>query len=105
MVCATWRNRIGSSRSRPRLQDSSERWIPTRGPDRWLRTSRTTVGAGAYKAWVWPRPRVAASHETEADGQCQDGRVASDSRMVALGFGKFARADRIFALERVTGEE
>lgn len=25
--------------------------------------------------------------------------------MVALGFGKFARADRIFALERLTGEE
>ena len=31
--------------------------------------------------------------------------MASDSRMVALGFGKFARADRIFALERVTGDE
>jgi len=38
-------------------------------------------------------------------GQCQDGFVTSDSRMVALGFGKFARADRIFALERITGEE
>jgi hypothetical protein len=25
--------------------------------------------------------------------------------MVALGFGKFARADRIYALERLTGEE
>ena len=25
--------------------------------------------------------------------------------MVALGFGKFARADCIFALERITGEE
>ncbi len=25
--------------------------------------------------------------------------------MVALGFGKFARADHIFALERITGEE
>ena len=25
--------------------------------------------------------------------------------MVALGFGKFARADRIFALERIGGEE
>ena len=32
-------------------------------------------------------------------------RVASDTRMVALGFGKFARADRIYALERITGEE
>jgi hypothetical protein len=31
--------------------------------------------------------------------------VVSDSRMVALGFGKFARADRIFALERITGDE
>ena len=31
--------------------------------------------------------------------------MASDSRMVALGFGKFARADRIFALERITGDE
>ena len=27
--------------------------------------------------------------------------MASDTRMVALGFGKFARADRIFALERI----
>lgn len=25
--------------------------------------------------------------------------------MVALGFGKFARADRIFALERLTGDD
>lgn len=25
--------------------------------------------------------------------------------MVALGFGKFARADRVFALERITGDE
>lgn len=25
--------------------------------------------------------------------------------MVALGFGKYARADRIFALERIAGEE
>ena len=25
--------------------------------------------------------------------------------MVALGFGEFARANRIFALERITGEE
>ena len=42
---------------------------------------------------------------SEVGGECQDGYVASDSRMVALGFGKFARADRIFALERITGEE
>lgn len=31
--------------------------------------------------------------------------MTSDTRMVALGFGKFARADRIFALERITGDE
>ena len=31
--------------------------------------------------------------------------MASDSHMVALGFGKFARADRIYALERITGED
>jgi hypothetical protein len=31
--------------------------------------------------------------------------VASNSRMVALGFGKFARADRIFALEPIIGPE
>ena len=31
--------------------------------------------------------------------------MTSDSRMVALGFGKFARADRIYALERITGDE
>jgi hypothetical protein len=37
--------------------------------------------------------------------RCEDGQVASDSRMVALGFGKFARADRIFALEPILGEE
>jgi hypothetical protein len=47
----------------------------------------------------------AVSHGSEVDGWCQDGRVASDSRMVALGFGKFARADRIFALERITGDD
>src|SRR4029079_8138381 len=36
---------------------------------------------------------------------CQDVGGAADTRMVALGFGKFARADRIYALERITGEE
>ena len=36
---------------------------------------------------------------------CQDEGVAGESRMVALGFGKFARSDRIYALERLTGEE
>lgn len=32
-------------------------------------------------------------------------RRTSHSPFGALGFGKFARADRIFALERITGEE
>lgn len=31
--------------------------------------------------------------------------MASESRMVALGFGKFARADRIFALEPLLGDD
>ncbi|MEO7130152.1 MAG: hypothetical protein ABIZ07_02100 [Dermatophilaceae bacterium] len=31
--------------------------------------------------------------------------MVADSRMVALGFGTFARADHIFALERITGED
>ena len=31
--------------------------------------------------------------------------MPSDSRMVSLGFGKFARADRIYALEPLVGEE
>jgi len=33
------------------------------------------------------------------------GAVASGSRMVSLGFGKFARADRIYALEPLRGNE
>lgn len=31
--------------------------------------------------------------------------MTPETRMVALGFGKFARADRIFALARITGED
>ncbi len=31
--------------------------------------------------------------------------MVSEFRMVALGFGKYARADRIFALEPLVGEE
>jgi hypothetical protein len=31
--------------------------------------------------------------------------MAAEPRMIALGFGKFARADRIFALEPLLGEE
>ena len=31
--------------------------------------------------------------------------MAAEIRMVALGFGKYARADRIFALEPLVGEE
>ena len=36
---------------------------------------------------------------------CDDRVVAADVRMISLGFGKFARADRIYALERLLGEE
>jgi hypothetical protein len=31
--------------------------------------------------------------------------VPTESRMISLGFGKFARADRIYALEPLLGEE
>ena len=31
--------------------------------------------------------------------------MPSDSRLISLGFGKFARADRIYALEPLLGEE
>ena len=31
--------------------------------------------------------------------------MPSDSRMISLGFGKYARADRIYALEPLVGEE
>ena len=31
--------------------------------------------------------------------------MPAESRMISLGFGKFARADRIFALEPLVGEE
>lgn len=31
--------------------------------------------------------------------------MATESRMVSLGFGKFARADRIYALEPLLGDE
>jgi hypothetical protein len=34
----------------------------------------------------------------------EDGRVPTESRMISLGFGKFVRADRIFALEPLLGE-
>jgi len=33
------------------------------------------------------------------------GLVASEPRMVSLGFGKFARSDRIYALEPLLGDE
>ena len=46
-----------------------------------------------------------AAHAAHVSARCQDDKVASESRMVALGFGKFARADRIYALERITGDE
>ena len=34
-----------------------------------------------------------------------DHLVPTESRMISLGFGKYARADRIFALEPLLGEE
>lgn len=37
--------------------------------------------------------------------QWKNGPVSTDPRMVFLGFGKYARSDRIYALEPLTGEE
>ncbi len=54
---------------------------------------------------VVARAEAGRSYGADVGARCQDGVVASESRMVALGFGKFARADRIYALERITGEE
>lgn len=34
-----------------------------------------------------------------------DPRTPRDARMVALGFGKYARSDRIFALEPLVGDQ
>jgi hypothetical protein len=36
---------------------------------------------------------------------CDDHVVPTEFRMISLGFGKYARADRIFALEPLLGEE
>jgi hypothetical protein len=41
---------------------------------------------------------------TRSDPGCHD-LVVVEPRMVSLGFGKFARSDRIFALEPLMGEE
>jgi hypothetical protein len=38
-------------------------------------------------------------------GLIWDDRDMADPRMVSLGFGKFARSDRIFALEPLRGDE
>lgn len=43
------------------------------------------------------RPAARPTGDTE--------RMANESRMVFLGFGKYARADRIFALEPIRGED
>ena len=40
-----------------------------------------------------------------ARSDCDDVVVSSESRMVSLGFGKYVRADRIFALEPLVGDE
>ena len=52
-------------------------------------------GVGSILA---PPPVIAS------DGMWDDHAVA-ETRMVSLGFGKFARADRIFALEPLRGDE
>ena len=43
--------------------------------------------------------------QTAAAGPIWDDRIVAEPRMVSLGFGKFARSDRIFALEPLRGDE
>ena len=70
------------------------------------RNAGPRFGPDAREVCGSKRTRPASRRQPAAvGGECQDGQVASDARMVALGFGKFARADRIFALERISGEE
>jgi hypothetical protein len=38
-------------------------------------------------------------------GEWHDLKMAAEPRMIALGFGKFARSDRIFALEPLVGAD
>jgi hypothetical protein len=46
-----------------------------------------------------------SSGRNDAAGQpWEDGGVATEPRMISLGFGKFVRADRIFALEPLLGD-
>jgi len=40
-----------------------------------------------------------------ADAVCRDTSAVADHGMVFLGFGKYVRADRIYALEPITGED
>jgi hypothetical protein len=42
---------------------------------------------------------------TDIGGGSWDDRVVAEARMIALGFGKFARADRIYALEPLVGDQ
>jgi hypothetical protein len=55
---------------------------------------------------VWSRECTSQGAELASGfGGCDDQIVPTESRMISLGFGKFARADRIFALEPLLGEE
>src|SRR5687767_13124971 len=57
-----------------------------------------------------PRPRAASSRpegdDLLASTICPPSRVRTmEARMVFLGFGKYARADRIYALQPITGDQ
>jgi hypothetical protein len=64
-----------------------------------------------------PRVRVAANESTDKQDrpalsrewhavlQANDQTVATEPRMVSLGFSKAARSDRIYALEPLLGED
>jgi hypothetical protein len=45
-----------------------------------------------------------SSQDNRASG-CDDQLMPTETRMVSLGFGKYVRSDRIFALEPLVGDE
>jgi hypothetical protein len=50
-------------------------------------------------------PRVSRHRVTSGSPGWDDQLVPPDPRMISLGFGKFARSDRIYALEPLVGDE
>src|SRR5215203_5701530 len=63
------------------------------------KSSRAEMSMSHMMASVWTGGR----HDV-AGQPWEDGSVSTEPRMISLGFGKFVRADRIFALEPLLGD-